>query len=91
MTINTFGEINMINFDVSSDSTCDLYKDYIEKRHIWFAPLTFTLDKDGKQEEGVDEFSSTFIRKWREGRFPARRCSIIRRTWSISEKWLPRA
>ena len=57
MTINTFGEINMINFDVSSDSTCDLYKDYIEKRHIWFAPLTFTLDKDGKQEEGVDEFS----------------------------------
>ena len=85
----------MINFDVSSDSTCDLYKDYIEKRHIWFAPLTFTLDKDGKQEEGVDEFSCyqdyLDFYKWREGRFPARRCSIIRRTWSISEKWLPRA
>ena len=51
----------MINFDVSSDSTCDLYKDYIEKRHIWFAPLTFTLDKDGKQEEGVDELSLIHI------------------------------
>ena len=65
----------MINFDVSSDSTCDLYKDYIEKRHIWFAPLTFTLDKDGKQEEGVDEFSCyqdylDFYKKVEGGAFP---------------------
>ena len=47
----------MIQFDVSSDSTCDLYKEYREERRIWFAPLTFTLDKNGKQEEGLDEFS----------------------------------
>ena len=47
----------MIQFDVSSDSTCDLYRDYIEKRNIWFAPLNFTLEKDGKQEEFTDNFS----------------------------------
>lgn len=52
MIMKKFGEISMIQFAVSSDSTCDLYKDYIEKREIWFAPLTFTLEKNGKQEEG---------------------------------------
>ena len=70
-----FGEISMIQFAVSSDSTCDLYKDYIEKREIWFAPLTFTLEKNGKQEEGVDAFSCyqdyvDFYQKVRAGSFP---------------------
>lgn len=65
----------MIQFAVSSDSTCDLYKDYIEKREIWFAPLTFTLEKNGKQEEGVDAFSCyqdyvDFYQKVRAGSFP---------------------
>jgi DegV family protein with EDD domain len=44
-------------FHVSSDSTCDLYKDFVEENEIWFAPLTFTLEQNGKQEEHMDEFS----------------------------------
>ena len=65
----------MIQFDVSSDSTCDLYKEYREERRIWFAPLTFTLDKNGKQEEGLDEFSCyqdyiDFYKKVEAGAFP---------------------
>ena len=65
----------MALFDVSSDSTCDLKKDYVEKRGIWFVPLTFTLEKDGKIEEGFDNFSSNeeyvaFYQKVRAGYFP---------------------
>lgn len=65
----------MIQFDVSSDSTCDLYKEYREERKIWFAPLTFTLEKNGKQEEGLDEFSCyrdyiDFYKKVEDGAFP---------------------
>ena len=43
-------------FDVSCDSTGDLRKEYREKRNIWFAPLTFTMEKDGQIEEGLDNF-----------------------------------
>ena len=62
-------------FDVSSDSTCDLYKEYTQKRDIWFVPLTFNLEKDGKQEEYLDDFSSygeyvDFYKKVRAGAFP---------------------
>lgn len=62
-------------FDVSSDSTCDLYKEYVEARGIWFAPLTFNMEKDGKQEEYLDNFSCydeyvNFFKKVREGAFP---------------------
>ena len=65
----------MALFEVSSDSTCDLKKDYVEKRKIWFVPLTFTLEKDGAMEEGVDEFSKNeeyiaFYQKVRAGYFP---------------------
>ncbi len=65
----------MVLFDVSSDSTCDLKKDYVEKRGIWFVPLTFTLEKDGRMEEGTDNFSSAeeyvgFYQKVRAGYFP---------------------
>lgn len=62
-------------FDVSSDSTCDLYKSYVEERKIWFVPLTFNLEKDGVQTEYKDEFSSyeeyvEFYKKVRAGAFP---------------------
>lgn len=65
----------MALFDVSSDSTCDLKKDYVQKRGIWFVPLTFTLEKDGNIEEGLDNFSSAeeyvaFYQKVRAGYFP---------------------
>ena len=38
---------NMALFAVSTDSTSDLKKEYVQKRDIWFVPLTFTLEKDG--------------------------------------------
>lgn len=62
-------------FDVSSDSTCDLKKAYVEARDIWFVPLTFTMEKDGVLQEGYDDFSDgeeylAFYKKVREGYFP---------------------
>ena len=45
-------------FDVSSDSTGDLKKEYREERGIWFVPLTFTLEKNGQIEEGLDNFTT---------------------------------
>lgn len=44
-------------FEVSTDSTADLYEEYRKKRDIWFAPLSFSFDKDGKIEEYLDNFS----------------------------------
>ncbi|MBQ3506541.1 MAG: DegV family protein [Clostridia bacterium] len=66
---------NMALFAVSTDSTSDLKKEYVQKRNIWFVPLTFTLEKDGKIEEGVDDFSTqqeyvAFYNKVRENYFP---------------------
>lgn len=65
----------MALFDVSSDSTCDLKKAYREERNIWFAPLTFNMEKDGKLEEGLDNFQEeaeyvAFYEKVSAGYFP---------------------
>ena len=45
-------------FDVSTDSTCDLKKAYVDERNIWFVPLTFTVEKDGQFEDGLDNFTT---------------------------------
>ena len=65
----------MVLFDVSSDSTCDLKKDYLENRKIWHTPLTFTMEKGGELVEGVDDFSCeqeyvAFYEKVSSGWFP---------------------
>ncbi len=65
----------MALFEVSSDSTCDLKKEYREKRNIWFTPLTFTMEKDGVIEEGLDNFEKeeeyiAFYEKISSGYFP---------------------
>lgn len=65
----------MALFEVSSDSTCDLKKDEREKRGIWFVPLTFTMEKDGKIEERLDDFQKeeeyiAFYEKVSTGYFP---------------------
>ncbi len=65
----------MALFEVSSDSTCDLKKEYREARNIWFAPLTFNMEKDGNLEEGLDNFQSeeeyvAFYEKVSAGYFP---------------------
>lgn len=62
-------------FDVSSDSTGDLKKEYREERGIWFVPLTFTLEKNGQIEEGLDNFTTEeeyveFFEKVENGAFP---------------------
>lgn len=87
-----FGEISMIQFAVSSDSTCDLYKDYIEKREIWFAPLTFTLEKNGNRKRASTRFpairiTSTSIRKFGRVLSPVLPCSIMSPIANISAEW----
>ena len=62
-------------FEVSTDSTCDLQKEYREKRYIWFTPLSFTMEKDGKVEEYLDDFTKEkeyidFFEKVSAGAFP---------------------
>ena len=44
-------------FDVSTDFTCDLKKPYVDEHNVWFVPLTFIIEKDGKIEDGLDEES----------------------------------
>ena len=65
----------MALFEVSSDSTCDLKKEYIKERNIWFVPLTFTLEKGGELVEGYDDFQTEeeyvgFYQKVSGGYFP---------------------
>ena len=65
----------MLLFDVSCDSTGDLRKEYREERNIWFAPLTFSMEKDGQIEEGLDNFTTeeeyvAFYEKVSAGYFP---------------------
>lgn len=65
----------MALFDVSTDSTADLKKEYVESRNIWFVPLTFTLEKDGVLEEYYDNFTKeeeyvAFYEKVSSGYFP---------------------
>lgn len=47
----------MEQFFLSTDSTCDLFQDYVKANNIWFVPLTFMVEKDGKIEERVDQFT----------------------------------
>ena len=65
----------MALFAVSTDSTCDLRQAYINEREIWFAPLTFTMEKDGALEEYYDNFTAEeeyvhFYEKVSAGYFP---------------------
>ena len=62
-------------FEVSTDSTSDLKKTYVEERGIWFVPLTFTMEKDGTLEEYLDNFEReeeyvAFYEKVAAGYFP---------------------
>ena len=64
----------MDRFTLSTDSTCDLYRDFIEANGIAFVPLTFTMEKDGKVEERTDTFTryeqyAAFYRELRAGGF----------------------
>lgn len=66
----------MAKFAVSTDSTCDLKKKYIQERDIWFVPLTFSMEKNGQIiEERLDNFQEeaeyvSFYEKVADGAFP---------------------
>lgn len=63
----------MQKFILSTDSTCDLYADFIKKNDIKFVSLTYTVeDKDGNISDGLDAFTEysqyvDFYNKLREG------------------------
>lgn len=51
------GEENMSKFTISTDSTCDLYRDYLAAHDVYCVPLTFTVEKGGEMEDRKDAFS----------------------------------
>lgn len=47
----------MYRFTLSTDSTCDLYHEFIEENDIKFVSLTYTMEKDGTMEDHLDNFT----------------------------------
>ena len=43
-------------FALSTDSTCDLYADFIKENDIYFVPLSFNIEKDGQFYPYKDNF-----------------------------------
>lgn len=46
----------MRKFEVSTDSTCDLYAEEIKEKECFFVPLHFTIEANGKLNEYTDDF-----------------------------------
>lgn len=64
----------MYQFTLSTDSTCDLYHDFIVKNDIKFVSLTFSVEKNGVIEERLDAFTEyaqyvSFFNELRAGAF----------------------
>lgn len=64
----------MERFILSTDSTCDLYADFIRENNIQFVSLNYIVEKDGQFTEGVDAFTDyqqyvDFYKQLREGAF----------------------
>lgn len=47
----------MYRFTLSTDSTCDLYHDFIRENDIAFVSLTYTIEKNGSIEDHLDNFT----------------------------------
>ena len=47
----------MKKFIVSTDSTADLYADYMDANDIRHVSLTYTIEKDGQFTDGLDAFT----------------------------------
>lgn len=62
-------------FTLSTDSTCDLYADFVKEHDIKFVSLTYTIeDKSGNISDGLDNFTEysqyvDFYNKLRAGSF----------------------
>ncbi len=59
-------------FDISTDSTCDLYSSEIEENNLYFLPLTYTIEDKNGVKEYSDNFQSeqdyvSYYNKLREG------------------------
>lgn len=48
----------MRNFEISSDSTCELYADEIKKFGVFVEPLSFTIEEKGVINEYLDNFQT---------------------------------
>lgn len=48
----------MVKFTVSTDSTCDLYRQYVDENDVKFVSLTFTVEEKGTLTDGLDAFTS---------------------------------
>ena len=48
----------MRNFEISSDSTCELYADEIKKLDVYVEPLSFTIEENGVVNEYLDNFQT---------------------------------
>ena len=64
----------MAKFTLSTDSTCDLYHDFLTEHRIPCAPLTFTVEKNGVMEDRLDNFTEygqyvAFYNELRSGAF----------------------
>lgn len=64
----------MENYIISSDSTCDLYADYVCEQDIRIVPLRYTMEENGCLTEGIDAFTdyaqyTDFYNKLRAGGF----------------------
>lgn len=65
----------MHQFTLSTDSTCDLYHDFLVENDIKCVPLTFTVEKNGVIEERLDAFTKyeeyiAFYNEIRAGAMP---------------------
>ncbi len=64
----------MYKFTLSTDSTCDLYSDFVRENDIKFVSLTYTMEKNGTMTDGLDAFTDysqyvAFYKQLREGGF----------------------
>lgn len=64
----------MYRFILSTDSTCDLYHSFLEENDVRHVSLTFTVEKDGKMEDRLDDFREygeyvSFYNELRAGAF----------------------
>lgn len=50
--------IGTYNFALSTDSTCDLYADFIKENDIYFVPLSFNIEKNGEFSPYRDNFQN---------------------------------
>jgi len=48
----------MKKFEISTDSTCDLYKDEVKELGIYVGRLNFTMEKNNNLNEYLDDFNS---------------------------------